>query len=162
MDESPVYVYHVVTPEGTKHYVALLPPSEIVSRGLPAEAIVGVLLRPLREGERITPEVFARNRAFVEFLHGTIARRGPSLPGLIAAAKQQWKGWVYIIDQRTRTPDGSVPLEDIVGAFEVKDGMLVPESYHPFSEHMILSADGFFRLGAELQGMLMQELANLS
>src|SRR5690242_2446618 len=64
--------------EGLRH----LPASRTgVRPGLAPEAIVGVLLRPLEPGERITPVVFARNRAFVDFLHEVIARRGPTLAG---------------------------------------------------------------------------------
>src|SRR5262249_30472144 len=123
-----------------------------------AEVIIGVLSRPLGPGEAITPAVFARNRVFVDFLHGVIARRGPELPGLIAEARRQGAGWVYIIDQRTPTPQGPIPPEDILGGFEVKGGQVVPGSYRPNPKHRVLSADGFFRLGAELQDCLLEEL----
>src|SRR4029077_14408341 len=121
----------------------------------PAEAIVGVLLRPLESGEAITPSVFARNRVFVEFMHSVIARRGPQLPGLIAEAKRQIEGWVYVVDQRTPTPQGAVPPEDIVGSFEVKNGPVTPRSYRACPKHMILSANGFFNLGPELEPCLL-------
>jgi hypothetical protein len=91
-------------------------------------------------------------------MHGVIARRGPELPGLIAEARRLCDGWVYVIDQRTRTPQDAVPPEDIVGAFEVKGGQVVPGSYRPGPKHMILSADGFFRLGSELLPCLLEEL----
>jgi hypothetical protein len=107
--------------------------------GLPPEIVVGVLRGPVESVEAITPAVFARNRVFVDFMHSVIARRGPELPGLVAAARRQGDGWVYIIDQRTPTPQGAVPPEDIVGAFEVKGGQVVPGSYRPSSNHMILS-----------------------
>jgi hypothetical protein len=131
----------------------------VFRHGLPAEAIIGILRRPLGPGQTITPEVFARNRVFVEFMHAVIENRAPSQPGLIAEARRQGNGWVYIVDQRTRTPNGAVPPEDIVGAFEVKDGRVLADSYRPNPKHMILSPDGFFRLGEELQACLLQELA---
>jgi len=93
-------------------------------------------------------------------MHRVIARRGPELPGLIAEARRQSDGWVYVIDQRTRTPQGAVPPEDIIGAFEVRGGQVVPDSYRPFPSHIILTGDGFFRLEAELQACLLQELAD--
>jgi hypothetical protein len=68
---------------------------------------------------------------------------------------------VYVIDQRTRTPQGAVPPEDIVGRFEVKGGQVVPGSYRPSPKHMILSSCGFFELG-ELQPYLLAELAALA
>jgi hypothetical protein len=162
MTDLPIYVYQVDTPEGMKNYVSCLSHKDVFARGLAAQAIIGVLLRSLNSGEAITPAVFAHNRVFVDFMHGVIARRGPELPGLIAEARRQGDGWVYIVDQRTRTPQGAVPPEDIVGAFEVKDGRVVPGSYTPSPKHMMLSPYGFFRLGSELQPCLLEELAALS
>jgi hypothetical protein len=159
MTEPSVYVCRVDTPEGARDYVTLLPPDVAFAQGLAAEAIVGVLTRPLGPGEAITPEVFARNRAFVDFLHDVIARHGPTQPGCRAEAKRLGNGWIYIIDRRTPTPGGPVPPEDIVGAFEVKDGEVVPGSYRPNPNHRILSAHGFFRLDAGLQECLLRELA---
>jgi hypothetical protein len=162
MTDLPITVCRVDTPEGPKDYVTCLSQELIFQQGLPAEAIIGVLLRPLESGEAITPSVFARNRVFVEFMHSVIARRGPELPGLIAEAKRQGDGWVYVVDQRTPTPQGDVPPEDIVGAFEIKNGQVVPGSYRASHKHMILSAGGFFRLGLELQPCLLEELAALT
>jgi hypothetical protein len=153
-----VYVCRVDTPEGARDYVTLLPPDVALTQGLAAEAIVGVLTRPLAPGESITPDVFARNRAFVDFLHDVIARHGPTLPGCRAEAKRLGNGWIYIIDRRTPTPAGPVPAEDIVGAFEVKDGEVAPGSYRPNPNHRVLSANGFFRLDAELRECLLREL----
>jgi len=160
MAELPITVCRVDTPDVAKYYVTCLPHEQLFGRGLAPEAIVGVLLRPLEPDEAITPAVFARNRVFVDFMHGVIARRGPELPGLIAEARRQGDGWVYVIDQRTRTPQGAVPPEDIIGAFEVRGGQVVRDSYRPSPSHIILTADGFFRLGAELQACLLQELAD--
>src|SRR5262245_11192596 len=129
MTELPLIVCSVDSPEGPKDYITCLNHEHVFQHGLPAEAIVGVLLRPLEAGEAITPGVFARNRTFVEFLHSVIARRGPTLPGLIAEAKRQGEGWVYVIDQRTPTPHDAVPPEDIIGAFKIENGQVVPGSY---------------------------------
>jgi hypothetical protein len=68
-----------------------------------SEAIVGVLLRPLATGERITPEVFARNSGFVQFMHDAIARFAPEQADCRSEAKRQGGGWIYIIDGRTKT-----------------------------------------------------------
>ena len=71
-------------------------------------------------------------------------------------------GWVYLIDGRTRTPGGAVPPEDIIGAFEVRGGRIVPGSYQAGPRHRILSRDGFFRLSPDLEAALLEELANLA
>jgi hypothetical protein len=160
MAELPISICRVNTPDGVKDYVTCLPHEQVFARGLAPETIVGVLLRPLEPGEAITPAVFARNRVFVDFMHDVIARRGPEQPGLIAEAQRQGDGWVHIIDQRTRNPQGRIPPEDIVGVFAVKGGVVVPGSYQPSSKHQILSADGFFRLEAELQACLLEELGS--
>jgi hypothetical protein len=161
MSEPMIYVCHVVTPEGAKDYITLLPPEQTFSRGLAAEAIVGQLIRPLEDGEPITPDGFARNSVFVAFLHAVIARRGPGLPDLVAEAKRQGNGWIHLIDERTRTPDGAVPPEDIIGAFEARGGKVLPHSYQASPRYRILSPDGFFRLSPALHAVLLEELANL-
>jgi len=89
MTDLPINICRVDTPEGPKDYVTCLSHEHVFQHGLPAEAIIGVILRPLESGEAITPNVFARNRVFVKFMHSVIARRGPELPGLIAEAKRQ-------------------------------------------------------------------------
>jgi hypothetical protein len=162
MGKPTVFVCRVQSPEGVNDYVTLLPPELAFSRGLAPEAIVGVLSHPLAEGEPITPAVFARNRIFVEFLHAVIARRGPSLPDLIAEAERQRNGRVYLIDGRTPTPEGAVPPEDIIGAFEVRDGRIVPGSYNACPNHGVLSSNGFFQLPSELHALLVEELSNLT
>jgi hypothetical protein len=49
---------------------------------------VGVLLRPLKAEERITPEIFAPNRASIAFLNAVIAQYGPDQPGFRAEAER--------------------------------------------------------------------------
>jgi hypothetical protein len=161
MSDLPINLFRVDTAEGPKDYVTCLSHEHVMKHGLPAAAVIGVLLRPLESDEAVTPTVFARNRIFVEFMHSVIARRGPELPGLIAEAEREGEGWVYVIDQRTPTPQEAVPPEDIVGAFEVKNGK-VSGLYRASPQHMILSDNGFFRLGLELQPCLLEELNSLS
>jgi hypothetical protein len=157
--ELPVSVCKVTTPEGTRHYVTVLSPETMFSQGIVPEAIVGVLAERWQPTDPITPDVFARNKGFVEFLHEVIARYGPAQAGFQAEARRLGDGWVYVIDQRTPTPQGAVPPEDIVGGFEVKGGMVVPGSYVRSPKHRILSERGFMRLSADLQHCLLQELA---
>lgn len=160
MSETAVYVCRVVEADGVKDYVTLVPPEVMFSRGLSPEEIVGVLLRPLGTDERITPDVFARNRVFVDFLHAVIAKHGPNQPGCKAEAERLGDGFIYIIDQRTPTPQGAVPPEDIIGGFEARAGKVVPGSYRPNENHRILSSAGFFQLGSCLHECLLRELAS--
>src|SRR5262249_51901488 len=120
MNEMAFNVVRVRTADGDKDYVALASAAVAFSKGLAAEAIVGQLLRPLEPGESITPDIFARNPAFVQLLHAVVARECPKQAKCVAEAKNIWNGYLYVIDQRTATPEGAVPPEDIIGAFEVQ------------------------------------------
>jgi hypothetical protein len=91
-----------------------------------------------------------------------IARHAPDNPDLKAAAARQGQGYIVVIDRRTATPGGSVPPEDIMGVFEVKDGSVVPGSYRASPNHRLLTADGFFQLDRFLDERLHQELAKRS
>ena len=155
----PISICEVQTPNGTVAYVTLAPSGEAMKRGLITQEIVGQLLDATRAGQDLVPDNFARNRAFVEFLHGVIQKHGPAIPNLIAAAGKQANGWVHIIDGRTPTPQGSVPAEDVMGAFQVKDGEIVAGSYRANPNHRILSHRGFFQLEPILQQRLLDEIA---
>jgi hypothetical protein len=159
MGEAPLYVCEVNDDGGVKYYLTLLPPDVIRSKGLVPEAIVGSLLRLPSDAEGITPDIFARNGVFKQFMHDVIARYGPEQPDCSAEAKRLGNGWVFVVDRRTKTPGGSVPPHDILGCFEAKDGQVVPGSYQANPNHRILSDDGFFRLTEALHERLLHELA---
>ena len=158
MSNAEIFVYCVDEPEGVKDYVTLISPDICFSHGLCPEAIVGFIRRPLATGEAITPEVFTRNRVFVEFMHDVIARHGPLQPDFQAEAHRLGDGFVYVIDQRTPDPGGAVPPHDIVGGFQVTNGKVVPGCYNRNPNHVILSADGFFSLGPNLDRKLRDEM----
>jgi len=159
MSDLPIHVFRVATPDGPKDYVALIPPDVAFEKGLPPEAVVGVLLETMEAGNEIRPENFVRNRVFVDFLHSVVARYGPDQPDCLAEAARLGDGWVYVIDQRTPTPSGAVPPEDVIGAFQVANGGVIPGSYEPSPAHRILSANGFLQLSDDLLERLLAELA---
>jgi hypothetical protein len=159
MDDDRVHVVRVNHQDGPRDYLTLLKPDTVFAQGLTPKAIVGVMRRLLQPGEKITPDLFILNRPFVDFLHGVLARYSPGQPACQAEARQVGEGFIYILDQRTPTPEDEVPPEDIIGALEVRDGNIIPDSYRPNPNHLILSARGFFRLDDTLHGCLMQELA---
>ncbi len=154
-----MFVCRTRTAEGERDYLTLLPPDITAKHGLISEAIVGMLaVPPGAEAPAVTHESSARNAEFVKFMHETIARAGPQYEGLMAAAKNQGNGWVYIVDLRLPGNEKAEP-EDIIGAFQAKDGQIVPGSYSPNPEHRVLSRRGFFRLDAGLHQILVQELS---
>ena len=86
----------------------------------------------------------------------------PKTQGLQAAAAQQVDGWVYIIDLRTpESPQGRVPPEDIIGAFEVRSGEVVPGSYQASEEHRVLTENGLVQLPSSLREAFVRELSRL-
>jgi hypothetical protein len=160
MPQPPICIVEAETPEGVKAYVTCIRPEIIAERGLRSEAIIGVLRHPVEVAEAIIPENFVQNRAFVDFLHEVIGRRGPGVSGLMAEAARQREGAVAIgiIDERTPTPLGEVPSEDIIGTFDVEGGQVAFGSYRANPHHRILTDRGFFQLEAELLECLLEEL----
>ena len=144
------------TPEGDKCYAALISARTAFSSGLIGEAIVGVVERP---NEPITPDNFTANSVCHKFLAEVIGRHGPQDPDLQAEAARIGDGQVFVIDQRTPTPDETVPPYDIMGAFRIENGKAVAGSYVVSPNHRLLSPDGFFRLSPFLDDCLQQELA---
>jgi hypothetical protein len=160
MNEMPVEVVFVRNADGDRDCVTLVPAAVAFSKGLVPEAIVGQLLRLMKDGGSVTPDNFARNPVFVELLHTVVARECPKTARCVAEAKSIGNGYLYVIDQRTPTPDDAVPPEDIVGAFEVKDGAVTPASYKANPNHRILSSRGFCRLGPHLNACVVKEVQN--
>ncbi len=154
--DASLNVVIVNTPEGAKYYVALTSAQMAISTGLVPEAIVGLVERL---DEPIAPGNFTANSIFRRFLADVIARNGPDDPDMQAAAARQVDGHIAVIDQRTPTPGGRVPPEDIIGVFDVRDGKVVSGSYQASPNHRLLTTSGFFRLGQFLNQRLQQELA---
>lgn len=122
--------------------------------GIPGEAVIGVY-----SDDPPNPESVRTNRVFVDFMHQVIAAAGPKDPGLIAAARQQGNGWFYVIDLRTpEGPQGRVPPEDIIGAFEVRAGEVVPGSYQPSDSHRVFSESGLVQLPPFFREAFVAEL----
>src|SRR5213593_2653967 len=96
------------------------------------------------------------NTVFVDLMQGVIASRGPQTKDLIADAKRLGRG-TLLRDRSARAPEGPVREileQDIFGEFEVKKGRIVPGSYRPNLKHHILTEDGFFHLGHDLEESL--------
>jgi hypothetical protein len=159
MTKLAIGLTRIETEEGTTDYVTCVPPERFAA-GLPSEVIVGVLLRPLRDGERIEMANFAANTAFVDLMQGVIAHRGPSTSDLQSRARELHNGTLDVLDQRASHHNEVLP-EDVFGEFAVKDGKVVQGSYRPNAKHYIFSSNGFFQLGPELEDCLLQVLAAL-
>jgi hypothetical protein len=156
------YVYRVRLAGQMQDIVSMLPHEHAFETGLAPAAIVGVLSTPLNKGGKLEPSNFARNSAFVEFLHQFVAETAPTDPGLLATAQQVGTGWVYVIDARTPTPQGEVPPHDIIGRFGVENGNIMPASYQPNQRHQILSVAGFFDLTPKRMNQLRDDMKRIA
>ena len=131
-----------------EEYVTLVDQHVLVKRGLRPEQIVGKLGTPTSDGGKLDVDNFMPNVSFVDFLHDFIARTASEDQGLRAAAESGKVENLFVIDQRTATPEGQVPPEDILGAFVVKDGAISAADYQSNrGKHRILTSRGFFNLG---------------
>ena len=122
--------------------------------GLPSEAVCGRF-----DSGNLSPEHFRVNPVFVDFMHACIRTKGIELPSLTNAAKQQKNGYLYVID--FRTPDGimgNVPPEDIVGAFQVENGVIIKNSYWRNDVHKIYTKNGLVKLPKDIHKLLIDEL----
>jgi hypothetical protein len=156
---SAIHIYRVKNPAGGMMDVASVLPSEVVfGRGLAIEAVVGRFLKSVEDDGSLSPEYFDANPLFADFLHDVVARHCPSDPELIEEAKSHLGGKVYVIDRRSSTPDGSVPAADIIGSFDVDQGVVVTGSYQRNPNHTVFSEMGFFRLTPQLHERLAAEL----
>jgi len=157
-EKSWLWVLHVQNgPEDKGQYLlSALSPGIVFKKGVPREAILGELAG---NAGQISPEGFRPNPVFIQFLHWVIARHSTQCSDLVEEAKRQQEGYVYVIDQRTPTPGGQVPLEDIIGVFEVKGGELA--TYRASPNHQLLTQQGPLRLTPWYQEKLLEELRKL-
>jgi hypothetical protein len=156
---TPFYVYRVQLPDGLRQdVVSLLADDIVLLSGLTGAAIVGVCSQLLDPGASITEANFRANQRFVAVLHQVLATEVPTLPEFQAEARRQDSGWVYVLDARSPTPAGEVPPYDILGAFEVRDGAIVPHSYQANAKHRLFSSKGLFRLDARIHQRLLERL----
>lgn len=157
--ESSVFVCRVAVQGEPRDYATVLPPERVLATGLPAEAIVGLLLEPAAEGRAPHPEAFAENPAFRALFDEVVGRHAADDPAIVDQARRLGSGYVYVIDGRTPDARGDVPAEDVVGAFQVREGAVVREPYLPNPKYRLLGEHGFFVLSDTLHQRLLDEIA---
>lgn len=159
--QSHAHVYEIAVRGKPQSVLSLLPPDHVFKNGLPGAAILGSMKQAPNAGGEITADNVVPNPGFVTFLQEFISRNTPADPAFQRAARKQGEGWVYVIDGRTPTPKGDVPLEDVVGGFRVQDGALVEGSYHPMNSYRVIGANGVMRLDGFLLPRLIDALQQL-
>ena len=125
-------------PRPQRRVLSWIEPEELAGfDAMPPEGIIG----------EYVGQDFVGNAAFRDFLQAQVRLIGPTLPNAIAAAAEQGSGWIHIFDARVypalaQDPEADVPMEDIIGGFEVLDGALTSERYWANPEHALLGARG--------------------
>ncbi len=158
-----LHFYRIDIPgQGMVDIVSLLAEQVVFNQGLVPQAIVGRLLKGSTDGGTLTPENFARNTAFVDFLHQVIGRYGPEVPELNVDASRMRSGRLSVIDRRVPVLEGEVQPSNILGTFGVQDGEIIPGTYEPNANHLIFSSQGFFRLPRLLHDRLLKSLMTIA
>ena len=156
--EESFYLIEIEESGARKYFISLFLPDDFDDQKIPPEGIIGSLknfdpsIKP-----PFTPDNFIVNLGFIKFLHEVIRRRGPEDPELIASAQERGEG-VGIMADRRCLKAGSLDREDVIGAFEIKDGKIIPESYQENEYYEVNSENGFMILGEWLEGVLLEEL----
>jgi hypothetical protein len=156
------YLTTVQSPDGTMHFYCTLLPPELRSgtESIIPETVIGSFgMKPGELPTELLPESFHPNPKFVQVLHEFLVETVPQQPGFAADAQAGGDGWIYVFDQRTPDPAGEVPLEDIVGGFEIKGGRIA--GYRPNQKHLLYSRRGLFNLGAGLNDAFLKYLLAL-
>jgi hypothetical protein len=157
MEPSSVYVYRVSVEGEMRDYASILPPETARRAGLPGAAIVGAFTERRPDGG-VVMDSFSANPAFLELLNAVVGRHGPDEPALAEEARRLGSGYVYVIDGRTPDPSAPMRAEDVIGAFQVRDGEVVRDPYLQNPQYRLLTANGFFRLSDTLHAQLLEEI----
>ena len=155
-----VFRYQVDFGGGERDVLSLLDPEWVSQRGLHPEAVIAVLPADT-ESDVINPADVRENGPFLRLLSRAIFENADRCGLLRREAEIQGSGFVYLLDGRTPTPGGRVPPEDIIGAFEVRDGALVAGSYRHNPRHRLFTTAGWFRLPAEIEDALQTRLRTM-
>jgi len=151
-------IFSVNTDEGRFNVVSFASPADVAKRGIPNEAIVGVLPPSVLEIKQTTIRL---NASFALFLHRAIAKHGPSAPSLMKIALQIGSGRMILADARAAARGDRQESEDVFGTFQVEDGRIISNSYEANPDYLLVSKKGLFVLDAWLHSKLLEELASL-
>jgi hypothetical protein len=132
-----------------------LSPEQVEQIGsLKGEAILGFIT-----GEILNLEYFRPNKVFKDFIQTVVASEAPKDSEIKVAALEQKEGWLYIIDNRVENLDREeTSPEDILGAFEIKDGLIVANSYQPNENYLLFGNNGLMQLPSSLHEALIKAL----
>jgi hypothetical protein len=153
----PVFLYQVDFGGGERNVVSLLEPAWVSEYGLNPDVVVAVLPAGVTTDD-LKPDHVRENGLFLRLLSRVIFENAGRHEMLQREAEVQGDGYVYLLDGRTPDPGGRVPPQDIIGAFEVRDGTLVNGSYRHNPQHRLFTTAGWFRLPPAIESALQARL----
>ena len=154
-----------IRPPGKTPYVVVTPVTESTfSTGISPEAIVGTYRGATGSDPAHPPrrEDFIPGPRFTTFLQNMVAQHAPDVPEYQAQAAAQRDGWLYIVDGRSHARAPIAAEEDVLGAFNVRAGTIVRDSYRRNPHYALLTADGFLALHETLKAKLLAGLSALN
>lgn len=152
-----VFLYQVDFGGGERNVVSLLEPDWVSEHGLNPDAVAAVLPAGATPYD-VQPDDVRENGPFLRLLSRIIFENAGRHEMLQREAEVQGDGYVYLLDGRTPDPGGRVPPQDIIGAFEVRDGALVTGSYRHNPQHRLFTTAGWFRLPPAIETALQSRL----
>jgi hypothetical protein len=127
---------------------------ELVSRlGLPKESICGFLTE---SNASVTPEQFVEYSDFVDLIHNICRERLD--PQLIEFAAQTSERRAALIDQRSPDVNAEIPTEDIIGTYEIENGVVGKFTANP--NYRLVTANGCMQLTSWLRECLYALVAS--
>ncbi len=133
-------IYEVESEHGPASVLCFLDPVLAGAKGIEPRSIVGEYVG----GEAgFDADAFRVNPAFVEAVTGYMNEEAAASGGIADQAREVTSGWLYVIDPRDRTPEGTEPEPaNVLGAFAVDDsGQVVPGSFQYNANHAMFHRD---------------------
>jgi hypothetical protein len=126
---------------------------ELVSRiGLPRESICGFLTKP---NDCVVPDKFIEYAGFFEAIHNICKERLD--PQLTEFASRTSERRAVLIDQRSPDVNAEIPTEDIIGTYEIENGLVGEFTANP--NYRLVTSKGCMQLTPWLRQCLYSLVA---
>ncbi len=149
-----LFVYTTLIDDIERALLSPIKMDDASENGLKGKSVIGYLKNPDKE---ISKDNVVINPDFTQVFQQTVKSTGLQSDELKNSARQQQNGYMYVIDQRAIHKD-TKPY-DIVGAFEVKNGQIIADSYQPNKNYEIISIDGLFKLPSVYEENILRAIA---
>ena len=151
------YLYKLPSGNKTLHLLSPIGKEELGKLKSRSQLFLGRLIDPEKE---IVHENISYNADFLVVLHRVIRDLMVNDPDVIAQAKAQPNGFVFIVDQRS-PGEGEVEKEDVIGIFLVNENKTDVSRYRPNPDYKLISKRGPGKFPDEVEMELMRVLLDI-